>query len=304
MLPSVLKARLLPIILTLSYCPTALTLRAAGSKLPQWSTRNLHTSQNIYNLTVYPNNKPMLENGAAAVPPGLFNNEATGRVSPIGNFSGFDDSIEYFIALAPAPQNDPGVAFYAAEVVEFTSGCPDVAASVVYQRTGTVDPVTAELDKSKPTSTLTQIAFWKFDSSGAVLRYAAWIAATTGIEFSNVVVDHAAPAALCPVIQQRCTGGNRQYFDTLTCNTALQLKPFGSSDEAWGDDIVCRAIHLVLTQVGPEVHCPHVGPKGGEAPDNYECVDIDYSEEYFDDAALFAPPLGAVFTCGGPLLPE
>lgn len=157
MLPSVLKARLLPIILTLSYCPTALTLRAAGLKLPQWSTRNLHTIQNIYNLTVYPNNKPILENGAAAVPPGLFNNKATGLVSPIGNFSGFDDSIEYFIALAPAPQNDPGVAFYAAEVVEFTSGCPDVAASVVYQQTGTVDPVTAELDKSKPTSTLTQV---------------------------------------------------------------------------------------------------------------------------------------------------
>lgn len=119
--------------------------------------RNLQTVQKIYNLTVYPKNLPIQKNGSSAVPPGLFNQDATGRVSPIGNFSGFADSIEYFFALAPSPENFNGLAFYAADVVEFTSGCPEVASSVVYLRTHTLDPKTGKVDESKKTSTLAQV---------------------------------------------------------------------------------------------------------------------------------------------------
>jgi hypothetical protein len=61
----------------------------------------------IYNLTIYPDQLPILEQGAAAgVPPGLFNENATGRVDPVGKFTGFEDSIEYFFALAPVPQGN------------------------------------------------------------------------------------------------------------------------------------------------------------------------------------------------------
>lgn len=123
-----------------------------------WNKRNLATIQKIYNLTVCPHNIPILQHGASAVPTGLFNQQATGRVSPIGNFSGFDDSIEYFFALAPAPNKDPGPAIYDAEIVAFTSGCANVAASLVYLRTDTVDPVTGKLNASMPTSTLSQVS--------------------------------------------------------------------------------------------------------------------------------------------------
>jgi hypothetical protein len=85
---------------------------------------------------------------------------AVGRVSPVGEFAGFNDSIEYFFALAPVP-SDPefqGVAIYQADVVEFTSGCAEVAASVVYLRTGKVDPETGVVDSKVPVSTLTQVS--------------------------------------------------------------------------------------------------------------------------------------------------
>jgi hypothetical protein len=107
-------------------------------------------------MTVYPHNVPILEHGASAVPPGLFNENATGRVSPVGNFSGFDDSIEYFFALAPTPQQN-GVAIFKADVVDFVTGCPNVAASAVYLRTGFVDPTTGVLNTTLPTSTLSQV---------------------------------------------------------------------------------------------------------------------------------------------------
>lgn len=150
-------------LLTSSFC-SALNLRRDGytndtrqASLPGYAQRNLDTIRKIYNLTVYPNNVPIVNRGAEAVPPGLFNQDATGRVSPVGNFSGFADSIEYFFALAPTPQLSNGIGFYAADVVEFTSGCPEVAASLVYLRTAHINKTTGEIDNSKPKSTLSQV---------------------------------------------------------------------------------------------------------------------------------------------------
>jgi hypothetical protein len=98
-----------------------------------WEQRNFDTVRNIYNLTVYPNQLPILQQGAAGVPPGLFNEQATGRVDPVGNFSGFEDSIEYFFALAPVPStNAASTAISRIQITEFSSACPEVAASVVY----------------------------------------------------------------------------------------------------------------------------------------------------------------------------
>lgn len=112
---------------------------------PSWSMnnyqrRNLKTITSIYNRTVYPENLAFLENGTASVPAGLFNPNASGRVSPLGNFTGFQESAEYFFALAPVPRPPTYVAFTKAQVVEFTSGCPDVAASVVYFTNSVVNP--------------------------------------------------------------------------------------------------------------------------------------------------------------------
>jgi len=121
--------------------------------------RNLHTIQSIYNLTVYPNNAPILLQGGSAVPPGLFSQNARGRVTPVGNFTGFEDSIEYFFALAPTPQSNPaGVAIFEADVVEYTSGCANVAASVVYLKTGPVNATTGQLIEGSKTTALKQVS--------------------------------------------------------------------------------------------------------------------------------------------------
>jgi len=108
-------------------------LEKKGEKPPTWAQRNFNTVKSIYELTIYPNQLPILGAGAAGVPPGLFNENATGRVDPVGNFSGFDDSIEYFFALAPVPStNAASTAITSIQITEFSSACADVAASVVY----------------------------------------------------------------------------------------------------------------------------------------------------------------------------
>ncbi|KAK3934620.1 hypothetical protein QBC46DRAFT_368095 [Diplogelasinospora grovesii] len=260
--------------------------------------RNFKTISSIYNHTVYPNQLPIFQVGEAGVPSGLFSQNVVGRVDPVGNFTGFQDSIEYFFALSPLPQgNAASAAITGYKITEFTSACPEVAASVVYLFTSVVKPGCPE--NGKALAPLKQVAFWRFDKQGAVLKYDAWIPnlnnwveATTGAQFSNTQVQAQSIQQLCGATQQRCTGANTQWASVDECVSALTQKPYGNYDEAWGDNIVCRTIHIVLTQVRPDVHCPHVGPTGGG-----KCVNIAYPTNYFNDESLYDDPLGETFVC-------
>ncbi|KAJ8072316.1 hypothetical protein PM082_015875 [Marasmius tenuissimus] len=277
-------------ILTAAVAFNVLLIPAVHGGIPDYATRNLNTIKSIYNLTVYPHNVPIIQKGGSAVPPGLFNANATGRITPLGNFTGFEDSIEYFFGLAPVPSSPADAAIYEADIVEFSSGCPEVASSVVYLHTAQVNLETGERVPGAKDVPLKQIAFWKFDSSGSVLKYDAWIPnlplyinASGGIDYTNPTVQSAVPMTLCPAIQQNCQGANKQYADEGDCKAQLGSKPFGSMDEVWGDNLACRIIHVLLTRIRPEVHCPHVGPRGGNGPDNFKCVDIDYVQGYIND---------------------
>ncbi|KAK3991122.1 hypothetical protein QBC44DRAFT_58019 [Cladorrhinum sp. PSN332] len=296
------------IVLGIAWALTCLVSPAWG--LPQWThwksqrpidwkARNLKTIQSIYNLTVYPNQVPIVAiNGSLSVPKGLFNKNVVGRVDPVGNFTGFEHSIEYFFALSPLPQgNAASAAITRAVVTEFSSQCRDIAASVVYLYCSVVNP--GSPDHGKPLPPLKQVAFWKFDEEGAVLKYDAWIPnlnswveTTTAAQISDATFQLYSIQQICAVTQMRCTGHNTQWSSIGECVTVLSRKRYGSYDEAWGDHVVCRTIHLVLTQVRPDVHCPHVGPTGGG-----KCVNVAYPENYFSDETLYGEPAGETFMC-------
>ncbi|KAE9381218.1 hypothetical protein N431DRAFT_424811 [Stipitochalara longipes BDJ] len=261
-----------------------------------FAARNLKTIQSIYNLTVYPNNAPIQKHGSTAVPPGLFNENATGRITPLGNFTGFVDSIEYFFGLAPTPSPPKYDVISAADIVAFTSGCAEVAASVVYLTTSAHNPGAPSHGQFR--TKLKQVAFWRFDPSGAVINYDAWIPNLSlwvnimGADFTSPPARAATIGALCATIQQRCAGDNLQYESVASCVDILGKRNFGSWDEVWGDNVVCRSVHVGLTKMRPEVHCPHVGPTGA-----MKCVDMPYNKGYFDDQILFGLPEGDAFTC-------
>ncbi|KAJ7053227.1 hypothetical protein C8F01DRAFT_1375384 [Mycena amicta] len=260
---------------------------------PEWYTRNKRTIQSIYNLTVYPNNLAVF---AGNIPDGLFNANATGRITPVGEFFGLQDSVEYFWGLAPTPTGSPpNVVFSSADVVHFSSACPQVAASTVYFTENTLNPdnsTGAFLTKLK------QIAFWHFDPTGAVLAYDAWI--------PNIpkTIDILTPGALSPAGKNAtlaslcagqaitCVGENQVYASPDECVSILSERDFGDWDEAWGDNVVCRLIHARLALIRPEVHCPHVGPTGGG-----KCVDVDYNDVYFNDELVFGEHGAGAFDC-------
>ncbi|KAG9242310.1 hypothetical protein BJ878DRAFT_178465 [Calycina marina] len=281
----------------LGHTPSSVEQEWPGKKVDYYA-RNLKTVSSIYNLTVFPHNVPIIVNGSKAVPPGLFAPTATGRVSPLGNFTGFDDSIEYFFALALVPSAPAYAVFTSAKVIEFSCGCAEVASSVAYLETRVYAP--GAPDHNKYLSTLKQVAFWKFDKHGAVLFYDAWIPNLDQWDFlalghknvSNPVIQSQIIRGVCSIVQQRCVGKDQQYESMDDCVANWSQKSFGTYAEVWGDNVVCRTIHVILTLVRPDAHCMHVGPTGGG-----KCVDWPYNNGYFDDNLLFGKPSGQTFIC-------
>ena len=116
-----------------------------GRRRPRdWAARNRATIERIYDLTVYPNQLPIIQGGAAAVPERLFADGTRGRITPVGEFEDLEGTVEYFWGLAPVPQGPNGTIFSRSEVVSFQSQCPEVASSVVYLYTSRYDAETGE----------------------------------------------------------------------------------------------------------------------------------------------------------------
>jgi len=133
-----------------------LPLLSQAHHAPKWASRNLKTISTIYNLSVYPNNVGLFGNGTNAIPAGLFNDKATGRIDPVGTFIDFQDSVEYFFGLAPtAPVPPTNGVFESAEIVEFQSGCPEVASSTVYLTSRAYNP--GQPDNGKFLGTLKEV---------------------------------------------------------------------------------------------------------------------------------------------------
>lgn len=45
---------------------------------------------------------------------------------------------------------------------------------------------------------------------------------------------------------------NTDIDSTENCIDTLSNKPFGTYDEVWGDNVVCRTIHVLLAAIRPE----------------------------------------------------
>jgi hypothetical protein len=148
------------IAVTFSLC-SLLPLLSQAHHTPKWASRNFKTIATIYNLTVYPNNVGLFGSGTNAIPAGLFNEKATGRIDPVGTFIDFQDSVEYFFGLAPTAHASPtnGV-LESAEIVEFQSGCPEVASSTVYLTARVYNP--GQPDDGKFLGTLKQVRAFFF----------------------------------------------------------------------------------------------------------------------------------------------
>jgi len=80
---------------------------------------------------------------------------------------------------------------------------------------------------------------------------------------------------VCREHETHCLGANQQYESTQACIDYIYRKtPFGKVYQWGGDSAMCRYIHKGMIKYRPAVHCPHIGPSGGEM-----CIKRDYIAE-------------------------
>ncbi|KAE9407468.1 hypothetical protein BT96DRAFT_874465 [Gymnopus androsaceus JB14] len=76
---------------------------------------------------------------------------------------------------------------------------------------------------------------------------------------------------VCAMSTQYCTGSNQVYASNDACMEFMTVLPFGESWAGGMDNGWCRYIHKNMVKYDPYVHCPHIGPTGGDM-----CIARDY----------------------------
>ncbi|OJK00937.1 hypothetical protein ASPACDRAFT_42437 [Aspergillus aculeatus ATCC 16872] len=97
---------------------------------------------------------------------------------------------------------------------------------------------------------------------------------------------------ICETHDSYCTGANQQYADKATCYAFLtQSIPLGKDYELGRNTLLCREVHEHMVQYDPTVHCPHIGPTGGEYCVNDQTYSQKVLQKYFRKSWLI-PEVG------------
>jgi len=215
---------------------------------PEWQVRNYNQIRKIYDNVQYPKNIEIIANGP---PPGLFAQNVSGRINPIGNFTDIKGLVEYFYALTPAVTNNLiGAALGELVIVGFSSMCAEVAAFSGYV------PICI-YNKASQTcgSTVGYIAqqgFFKFNTNGEVAYYDLVLESFN--EVMTILFGDQTLAStqfiireqICLTAAANCTGDNLQYDSLGTCLILLGAKTYGTFWDAWSDTVACRLLHALL----------------------------------------------------------
>ncbi|KAF7340314.1 hypothetical protein MVEN_01950500 [Mycena venus] len=88
----------------------------------------------------------------------------------------------------------------------------------------------------------------------------------------TVAIQTRAAVDVCAAHETYCLGPNQQYNSTKDCmDFVLRTIPLGEIWQGGQNTAVCRYVHTPMLALRPAVHCPHVGPTGGDM-----CFDHTY----------------------------
>jgi hypothetical protein len=70
---------------------------------------------------------------------------------------------------------------------------------------------------------------------------------------------------ICQTHEDYCVGANVQYSNKAQYVDFLANKSrFGKAYKLGRNTLLCREVHEHMLRHQPEVHCPHIGPTGGD----------------------------------------
>ncbi|KAF7367641.1 hypothetical protein MSAN_00827700 [Mycena sanguinolenta] len=103
----------------------------------------------------------------------------------------------------------------------------------------------------------------------------------------NFAIHTRAARDVCSQHEKYCLGPNKQYKSIEACmEFVLHKIPLGEVWQGGQNTAFCRYVHTPMLPLRPSVHCPHVGPTGGDM-----CFDHSY-ESLLENP--FAQPFSAL----------
>ncbi|KAJ6460131.1 hypothetical protein C8R47DRAFT_128491 [Mycena vitilis] len=95
----------------------------------------------------------------------------------------------------------------------------------------------------------------------------------------TLLVTKKAAADICTAHEQFCPGSLAQYNSTEACLDFITNRiPFGDIWQAGQNTGICRYLHTAMLSRRPAVHCPHIGPTGGDM-----CAETSYPDVVLGD---------------------
>eukprot|EP01114_Cavostelium_apophysatum_P007875 TRINITY_DN20084_c0_g1_i1.p1 TRINITY_DN20084_c0_g1~~TRINITY_DN20084_c0_g1_i1.p1 ORF type:complete len:312 (-),score=49.25 TRINITY_DN20084_c0_g1_i1:53-988(-) len=193
----------------------------------------------LYSQLVYPMPLYIMQNPALSQV--LFASNVRGRITPVGVFSDFEGTLEYFYALAAAP----GGSVESVKFIELFSSGDRVAVRVdILFNTTTVS--------GPQYYNLTETGFFRFNQAGLIETYDLSILRLG--KFADVsTADHPLYVGqVCTVAQMFCNGTYQQYDSFEDCVNFLSQVNFGSWNDAQSNTTVCRVLHSIMVPKRPE----------------------------------------------------
>jgi hypothetical protein len=221
------------------------------------------------------------------------------RISPAGQFDGFEGVVEYFYGFVA----NPSLRVVSIDIREVSATGNTVSAkaniflhSTLFAQSGGHPPEFWNL---------TTFAFFTFDDSdlissidvsvpnlGAILDVpATQPGAAQLIEGSiqQVCATLTLPSAFNPNPQGTCGAlhvwaGATPNDQFNSCVAFMHTIPYGTRYRNNANNFVCRSLHTALTFFRPDPHCYHAGPDGGVGHmGGGACIDFAYSDYYLVD---------------------
>ena len=253
----------------------------------------------LYQNLLYPT--PLLINSGRLPVTDLFDStNVGGRVTPLGQFPGFESAREYFYGLAATTRVE-NISF-----VSLVASGAKVGVQVNIFFCTQAQPCAGGPVGMKEGYgyTLTQTGFFTFNGADRIIAFDLSIlnlgAAEDPATSADQEVQIQQTCALLTVVPNPQDGGpgtcgptfadpvsyaktnplSNYQFDPsagafANCVGFMHSIPFGSWNRANSNTFVCRELHSLLTLYRPSVHCPHTSPAGGMT-----CIDFPYDSFY------------------------
>lgn len=253
-----------------SYCLDIASASAEVAKRDRCNQLEAIT-QYLYNLVVYPNNLPVLDDTSILEP--FVDTNADSRFTPVGEFTGFPGFVEYYYALGSTPAGF-------VQSIKFRSIACDnnivhFRVELVFNQT--LSPIGPDIKFFN----FTHVGYFGFGPDNRVdvaditftnMGIAADVNASAVLEVAPGVTIPARAAfvqGICQQINLFCTGANQVYDSVQDCVNFMNTIPYGSFDRANSNTFTCRIVHTGLIPRFPDMHCPHVSRGGGG-----KCIDF------------------------------